>query len=381
MGMQDYEGYQALCVPHRPVGADDALVLLEEVYAISGASIRRIATERDDTFAVTASGGNGPQWILKIEHPMESREAVQMRARSLHSLQERDPTLPVTRIIPGVGGELISAYRQGDVSRSVTLTTFLPGQVLAQSEHAPSDLLLFAMGDSLARIQRVLAGQRDFEDRLGRVLWDIRLLPDIAEGTLPEMADAEIRNAVERAVESYLAVEPEVESLSESMCHGDFHPGNLTVDPLRPNALAGIMDFGDMHMMPTICDVGTCLCYAVDVDSSSETPLEACRRLLQGYLWSVRNAGSPQEPVQSEEDTLALLPTLMEARSALALVLPMMTQLQAGVDPEHYLSGPQARLKRLQVMQNHSKQQLQAMLGLEDVEQTSSPSSGNQWST
>ncbi|MGO1345587.1 MAG: phosphotransferase [Bifidobacterium psychraerophilum] len=381
MGMQDYEGYQALCVPHRPVDAHDALAVLEDGYAIRGANLRRVATERDDTFAVTASGRSGPQWILKIEHPMESREAVRMRAEALLSLQEREPDLPVTRILAGTDGQLVSAYRQGDESRAVTLTTFLPGQVLAQSEHAPTDLLLFAMGDSLARIQSVLARQRAFEDRLGRVLWDIRLLPDIAEGTLPEMDNAEIRSAVEHAVESYLSVSSQVESLPESMCHGDFHPGNLTVEPSRPNALAGIMDFGDMHMMPPICDVGTCLCYGVDADASSQAPLEACRRLLQGYLWSVRNDASSPQVMRGDEDTLALLPTLMEARSALALVLPIMAQLQAGVDPDHYLSGPQARLGRLNVMQSHSKQELLEMLGLGDAGREDPRAVGDRLST
>jgi hypothetical protein len=89
--------------------------------------------------------------------------------------------------------------------------------------------------------------------------------------------------------------------------------------------------------------------------------------LLQGYLWSVRNDASSPQVMRGDEDTLALLPTLMEARSALALVLPIMAQLQAGVDPDHYLSGPQARLGRLNVMQSHSKQELLEMLGLGDA--------------
>ncbi|MFT8705355.1 phosphotransferase [Bifidobacterium aquikefiricola] len=349
MSLEDYEGYAALCEPHERISAHDALVFLKDHYGLNDITLQRIMTERDDTFSISVAQSARPQWILKIEHPSESREAVLMRSQAIRSFEELDSSLPVTRVIANRSGDLVSAMEGQHGTRYATLTSFVAGDVLSHMREAASDLLLFNMGEALARVELVLSKEESFEDHRGRVLWDMRLFPEICEATLPAIADIRMRKPIEHALDDYLTIHKRVCELPEYMCHGDFHPGNVMVDANMPNVIAGIIDFGDMHRMPLICDVATCLSYAIVADASADTALAPCQRILQGYSWQLSRQDTR---IRLSDEDYSLLPVLIEARSALAVLLPYLAQTLAGVDASHYISNPETRLKRLATVQN-----------------------------
>ncbi|MFT8532087.1 phosphotransferase [Bifidobacterium aquikefiri] len=369
MGIEAYEGYRALCEPHERISEHDALIFLKDQYRLSNITLRRIMTERDDTFSVSVAQSTRPKWILKIEHPSESREAVLMRAQAIRSFEELDSSLPVTRIFANRSDALVSAMERQNHTRYATLTSFVAGEMLSHMREPASDLLLFNMGKALARIELVLAKQQSCEDHLGRVLWDMRLFPEICEATLPAISDIHMRKPIERALDDYLTIHKRVCELPEYMCHGDFHPGNVMVDSNMPNVIAGIIDFGDMHRMPLICDVATCLCYAIATHARVDTALAPCRRILQGYSWQLsahdddqrRYARSTSLMHLSDED-YSLLPILIEVRSALAVILPYLAQTLAGVDASHYIANPETRLRRLITVQNIGHRECEAQL-------------------
>lgn len=364
--MHDLSGYQAIATPHEQVSEAEAAMLLEREYGLRGAVLHRITTERDDTFEVAfpqsqetdvepdvkpvteadAAAGAEPDtdrhYILKIENPAESYETILLRADVLRLLQVEDPQVPATRLVACADGGPLSCHDSDGTKRWATLTTFLPGSVLSGKGGRPTEPLLQDIGDKLARMQQVLASRNDYQDELGRVLWDVRLLPSLAEDILPIISDAQTRGLVERAVRDYASIEQEIESLPETLCHGDFHPGNITVRDDDPNNIAGILDFGDMHKMPAVCDLGTCLAYLAD--DHVDRPFLPCAETIRGYLRVNSGMG---------KDELRLLPGIIEARYALVILLPALVEHVTGPKEGHYLSDPVTRARRLARMQDY----------------------------
>ena len=363
--MDQLQGFSTMGEKHKPVGEEDVRALLDRDYGIRDASISMIPTERDDTFSVSMKGEGTPRFILKVEHPAESYDAVLLRARSLRCLEDSDSSIPATRLLPTRGGGLVSRLDSMEGVRWATLTTFLRGRLLARIPRPWPDSLSDGIGEHLARIERALAGLRDDADDVpGRVLWDVRLLPRLSSAILPIIGQSahtraernridSVRSAVEVAVSHYGEVQNSIESLPVQLCHGDFHPGNLMVEGVPPR-LCGILDFGDLHAMPPICDLGTCLLYLVDDDDDSD-PFSACRDALRGFLRIVPETGESQ---------LAVLPQIMEARAALTLLLPAFARLSAGVESGHYLSGDEERLERLRLLQGFGADAIRRGLGL-----------------
>lgn len=374
-------GFAVMGTPHEPVDEDAVLALLERDHDMRDAVVSRIPTERDDTFAVSRGdrmGSGRPEFILKVEHPAEPYGAILFRARALRCLEISDPSIPATRLLPCREGALVSRLDSKDGTRWATLTTFLPGRLLARVPRPWTDALCDGIGETLARIQHVFEGLRDdVDDVPGRVLWDVRLLPELAAGILPllgsrfrdrvESGDGggvdvrtgvrhatAIREAVETAVADYGEVSEMVGSLPVQPCHGDFHPGNLMVEGVPPR-LCGVLDFGDMHAMPVVCDLGTCLHYLVD-DGDAEDPLHSCRVALDAFLRAA--------PEVRRADLMPLA-RIMEARAALTLLLPAFARISSGTDPTHYLSGDDERLHRLRLLQGLGPDGIRRGLGLE----------------
>jgi Ser/Thr protein kinase RdoA (MazF antagonist) len=371
--MHDFVGYEMLRVPHDAVSAAEASEFAEYWYGLHDVATRRIATERDDTFAVSLRGEAEPRYILKFEHPAESRDSVLLRAQALKLLQETQPDIPATRLILARGGELVARFNQNDTVRWATLMTFLHGDMVSALPGPLSEPLLDDIGMRLAQLQHVLSPLQ-YHDVPGRVLWDVRLLPQLAEDLMPMLEDDESRSRVMQAVDDYMAVEPEIERLPTTPCHGDFHPGNMMVDPDTSQCLSGILDFGDMHMMPSVCDLGTCLFYLIDASSYPNNPLMPCRIALESYMREVDSRASHGSDSGSDggydDDSysdgncndgnnsgfdvqqLDLLPAIMEARGALVVLLPLMAECFSGVEAGHYLVDPQRRLDKLRLVQN-----------------------------
>jgi Ser/Thr protein kinase RdoA (MazF antagonist) len=384
--MHDFAGYEMLRVPHDAISAGEASEFAKYWYGLHDVATRRIATERDDTFAVSLHGEAEPRYILKFEHPAESRDSVLLRAQALTLLQETQPDIPATRLIPARGEELVTRFEQNDTVRWATLTTFLHGAMVSALPGPLSEPLLDDIGVRLAQLQRALSPLQ-YHDIPGRVLWDVRLLPQLAEDLLPMLEDDESRSRVTQAVDDYMAVEPEIERLPATLCHGDFHPGNMMVDPDAPQRLSGILDFGDMHMMPPICDLGTCLFYLIEAASYyPDDPLESCRSALESYMQEVDSRASHGSDSGSDggydddgysdgncnDDNnsgfdvqqLDLLPAIMEARGALVVLLPLMAERFSGVEAGHYLVDPQRRLDKLRLVQNLGWPAMTEQLGI-----------------
>ena len=265
----------AALLDHPPprVSAADAIALAAEYYGVVGRATQ-LSAERDCNFRLLTADG---ALLLKISNPAEDLAAIEAQTDALLHIAERDPTLPVPRVLRTLVGEAVLAWPRPTGVLQVRLLSYLPGQPLHLAPASASQRR--SVGHSLARLARAL---QDFDHPGARrpLLWDSTRAGDLTV-LLPYIGDPARRALATRflaAFETHAA--PRLPTFRAQVLHNDFNPHNLLVDPNAPDRLAGIIDFGDMVRAATVNDLAVTAAYGVAADGH---PLAHAMDLVAAY--------------------------------------------------------------------------------------------------
>jgi hydroxylysine kinase len=288
----------------------EAGAIVGRIFGISVDSAVRLDTERDDTFAITASGSGGPVgagqstgpgFVLKISHPGDDQLEIDLQSAAVAHAASRDPGLPLPRLVPALG-----EARHGD--RAVRLIRYLPGRLLGEVTASPPELR--RVGRMLGRLTLALA---DFEhpaaDRW--LAWDLRHAGSLAE-LLPALDGAERRRAIGEVLDRLSAETlPALAATPRQVVHNDFNGGNLVVDRAAPDFVTGILDFGDAVRSHRAADLAIALSYAGGYACGADGPWAPAAAVAAGYL----------EVNELPRGEIALIPQLVLGRLAQRLLL------------------------------------------------------------
>ncbi|WP_353646583.1 aminotransferase class III-fold pyridoxal phosphate-dependent enzyme [Mesorhizobium sp. WSM2239] len=199
---------------------------------------------------------DGGDVVVKISNASEPEGVVDMQVKALQHIFERDPALPVPRVVPSLAGAPYEWIEDERGSRHmVRVLTFLSGEVMERVEKAFSARTRFNIGATVGRLAYAL---RDFFHPYAGSnahLWDISraltLRPQIAE-----ISEARLRQLCaeifERAERFTL---PRLLKTRRQVVHQDSHGGNILVDPNDSTSPVGIIDFGDMGYNSIVADI------------------------------------------------------------------------------------------------------------------------------
>ena len=247
--------------------------LLGKAYGVADADLRPLDSERDQMFLV--GGGSNGSAVLKISNPAERPDTLDMENRAMRHLAEVDPTLPVPRLIPTRGGDLVGSVVDGPGRRHlVRLITELPGR---HAEGRPVSLGLAGdVGDVCARVSVGLRGF--FHAGAGRPIgWDIRVQrpasADPADPVSVRLADAR------RRIGPALAA---TRTLPSGVQHADLTLTNVLTED--DDTVTGVIDFGDLHHTAAACDLAVSMTSLLGSSApSAESPWELAAAFLDGY--------------------------------------------------------------------------------------------------
>lgn len=245
----------ALVEPFDHVDPARVAAVLREEWGFEPHALTRLDTERDDTFRVEHAAGIH---LVKVAHPNDGPELLDLQDVALALVAEADPDLPVPRVVPADSAVVLDG-------RIVRVLTWLPGSPAGRDR-----LPLRLGGELLGRLNRALAPlDHPAADRL--LPWDLQHVPGLADYT----DDVEILDAIAR----YAAeVVPVLDAVPHQIVHGDFHPHNVLADDA--GTITGVIDFGDVARTARVCDVGVALGYLVPL----EGPMDAVRStFLDGF--------------------------------------------------------------------------------------------------
>src|SRR5579875_1245999 len=202
-------GADPLFDPRPEVSPELAAALLHDVYGIAG-ELTALHGERDLNFRVDATDGR--RYLLKVHHPFDSGDVVEMRTRAMAHVRRVDPSLPVPVVVatPAGADRAAIAGADGRVS-DVQVFSFLEGV-----RHAAS-----------------------LRDRL-------------------DLLDHETGAVVEAAIGRFDAhVAPRLCALRAQVVHNDMNPHNVLVD--GTGRIVGVTDFGDTTHTALVCDLAVAL--------------------------------------------------------------------------------------------------------------------------
>lgn len=285
-----------------PVSEAEARSLAQGYFGIDG-YVRTLGGERDRNFHLRDQAGR--EFVIKVAHPDEDPQAIDLQSRALQHIAARAPDLPVPRLIPPLSQSAIAATwsKPGERPRLVRVLTYLPGQALASSELTSAQCR--QIGSGLATLDRVLQDFVHLSEKRA-LLWDLQNAARV-RNLLSAVTDLGHRKLAHKCLDNFEThVVPELPRLRRQVIHNDFNPHNVLKE--STGKISGIIDFGDMVMAPLVQDFAVAAAYHV---AASRDPLANVGAMAAAY-----QAGNPLE-----EKEIELLPDLLGTRLVLSVAI------------------------------------------------------------
>jgi hydroxylysine kinase len=280
-----------LTQPFASLTEDDARTLLTETWGMYSIDVKRLDTERDDTFRARTLDG---VVTLKVAHPGDRIDVIELQTAALEHAAAADPGIPLQRVVAALDGTTLVTTRY----RIARVLTWLEGALL--HDMPQNRKVLAEAGTVLGRLNRAL---HDFEHAAAdrALAWDIARLAELrphATGPLMEQAldrfDAEVA--------------PVLDDLPHQIVHNDFHPANVLVDARRGMTVTGVLDFGDVVRTARVCDLAVALAYLVP---DAPPPWPGVRAFREGF----------ESVVPLDDAERAVLPVLVAGRTLMRTVI------------------------------------------------------------
>ena len=312
--------------PLPDVSASDAERILSTHWQLRG-TLRPLPGERERNFHVYTADGS--EFVLKVASQLEDAAAIELQVMALQHIAEREPGVPVPRLVKAVDGSSIVKETIGGEPHSARLLTWLPGRPLAEvSPHSPS--LLREIGETLGSVTRALTSFRHPAARR-ELKWDLAASGWIGDH-VHRVVDPVRRDQVERILGDFTrAALPAVRETRSSIVHNDANDWNILIARGNDGASAtsgsidgvgapsGLIDFGDLLQSHPACDLAIAIAYAM---TGKPDPVSAAANVVAGY----------HQAFPLTEKEIALLFPLAKTRLAVSLVN---SALQADTSPDN----------------------------------------------
>lgn len=260
-----------------PPAIDEATAvrLMKVHFGITGVA-ENIACERDANFRVIADDGRG--FTLKISNPAEPEISTNFQTEALLWLQERDPGLPVPKVVPALDGRSEFPLVLDDGRSSVIrVLTWLDGLPVARVGVTPA--LRRDLARALARLGIAFEG---FEHPASghEILWDVKNASALRP-LVKALDELDLRRQLTAELDHFdRTVLPTLATLRQRVVHNDLNLHNAVMDPANPDHITGILDFGDMVKTPLIIDLAVAVSYHTPSTGKS---LEAVCDMVRAY--------------------------------------------------------------------------------------------------
>lgn len=268
-----------------------------------GGAIKPLVSERDQNFSLHCP--DGKRYVLKISNQAEQHAVIDFQAKALLHVEQKDPSLPLPRVITTLDGAPNGATEHDGQAYYVRLLSWLDGSVMQDTAADP--VLAGRMGRFLARLGIAL---RDF-DHPGAglpLLWDMKRAAALAD-FIGCIDDPDLRRMVDKTLNGFVTrVKPVLDTLRSQVIHNDMNPGNVLIDGREPGRISGLIDFGDLTKSPLVIDLAVAASYQLD---PGDDPLAGVLPMIAGY-----------HGVETLQDTeMQLLTDLIRTRLVTSLLI------------------------------------------------------------
>jgi 4-aminobutyrate aminotransferase-like enzyme/Ser/Thr protein kinase RdoA (MazF antagonist) len=258
--------------------------LMKTEYGFSG-EISRLAGENENYLIKKEDGAC---FVLKLADEGTTAEMIKIEHLAVERLNEAGLDIHLPRMIPTKAGSVLACLKTKDKKQiRGRLLEFVEGKAWCESLPAKVKQLE-DLGKIIAKMDAVLSfivlpdsktgsksGSKTGPKRTHH--WDLARA-DQHRSKISIIDSPERREILEWVFHLYAAiVKPLLESLPQSLIHGDINDDNVLV---ADHKITGILDFGDCLENPTICDLAIALAYHT---LDEEDPLDASATIIGSY--------------------------------------------------------------------------------------------------
>lgn len=246
--------------------------LVWQYYGIE-VSAKKLTGEYDLNYLLPAANGN--KYILKISGGNTGYDFADAQIKIINHLAGSAVSDKIQQHIKNKNGEDLTVIRQDDQLLYIRLLTFLDGTFWIESEGLESEVYV-ALGSFIGAMDKALisfshpAMHRHY-------LWDISNAGE-AHDKLKHIKDHEQRRiAGYFLLQFQTEVQPVWHTLRHAYIHNDANDTNVLV---KNNAIAGLIDFGDMVYSALVNNLAVACTYAI---MDKDDPVLYAAMIVQGY--------------------------------------------------------------------------------------------------
>lgn len=220
------------------------------------------------------------QYVVKIAHPDESLDSLQMQNAAMAALYRKEVAVPFA--IDNLKGQPITIIADDKGNEAyLRVLTFLPGHFYADSQSADHNSQLWQkLGGFMGKLNTAL---KDFEHPGAYRYLDW----DLAQGYRVCMAKKAVLDPQQSQLVDYFldlyrnTVMPLLGELPQGVIHNDANDYNVLIDNVdAPKAITGVIDFGDMVHSYLIGELAITSAYAM---LDQDNPIETLKHVCAGY--------------------------------------------------------------------------------------------------
>lgn len=292
--LTDLLGESALEVQEARLDPEAVGEQLMQNYGLRG-TLQRIATEKDDTFVLTAEGKGDPpsqKYLVKISSSFEDPDLVDFQSAVLEHVAEEDVFLPVPRILRTVDGQLMIGCFSGSgpFPRILRVLSYLDGEPLGTTNVSRANHEQIGRLDARLSVALSSFGHPKAKRPLA---WDLANFPKL-EPLLRYTESAEMRELLMRQFAIFdEQIVPRLPDVTHQVVHNDMNRYNVLIRHGVSNPrsrsfpwktgieISGVIDFGDVVYTALPFDLA--IAASSQLTPSGSDPWVRARSIVRGY--------------------------------------------------------------------------------------------------
>jgi Ser/Thr protein kinase RdoA (MazF antagonist) len=294
--------FSVLTLPPLNVSTEEAEAIALAQWGVR-ARAKMLRGERDRNFYLRADDGR--EFVLKFAHPAEAAGFRAMQVAALNHIAQVDPGLRVPRVVPLSDSRAeASVQHPSGAVQHVRLLSWVRGDLLGKVRRSAAQRI--ACGRLLARLQDALQGFHHQGDG-HPIVWDLQHALRLREVVFA-IPHAPARTCIAALLDTFESdIVPLLTGLRRQVLHNDMGVNTL-VDPVDPEQVVGVIDFGDIAETAIVFDVAIAAAAHLGEDMRASGAI--------GHFVSGFHAVRPLLPQE-----LSVLPLLVGLRMAMGLAL------------------------------------------------------------
>lgn len=247
-------------------------------------------------FSVCLRDVTGDRYVAKVGQQPFHPEEVAWQEQLLDRLDSAGVRYQTPAILRDVNGRTVSVLdlTGESESREAMVLSWVDGDLMAQLNR-PSLELLADVGRLSATLTQAI-GDLDVPFAHRSHHWVLTRSLDSLKTTLDTSANPAQLSQIHEVIDFFKrhCTDTDLAALPQATVHQDLNPHNITVDPLRPNRVQGVIDFNDAVRTARVADVSIAAAYAM---FGQDDPGRACAVTVNGFQEVIELTGKEREVI------------------------------------------------------------------------------------